>query len=755
MSTLTNKVESADGTQHPISGDQVIEHKTTPEARQHHVLSEALSEALRTNSVADMPRLSPFAACLAPLLEALGWRDYAQDLISALPHFEDELELVDFRNIMVNLGYDSHVKPAAKALAKEELMPCLFVDDQGNPFILLKRDGFRVEAWSGKERQKITLTLGALNALAGRMFLFTQSKQAYAQTVSGDQGRSWFGGIYRRFKPAIGQLVAMTLLINLIAMVVPVFIMLVYDKVIGAESEAALPFMIIGVVLVLAADLVVRYFRGRMLGHLAGRMDYLIAVEAFKQIIALPTSMTERASISAQLTRLRQFDSLRDFCTGANASVLLDLPFIPLLMGLAALLAGWVSVVPVVAMIVLALFAMLWVPVGEAHIRHTGTAKNDKQRILIESLEGRQEIKGAAAETTWLERFREYSGESSQANYSAAAHSAVMGAVAQAVLMATMLAILVVGSYGVMEGTTTVGALIAVMVLVSRILSPAQQAFLSLSRLRQVFSSVRQLNQLMTLQTEKNTHAAPFDHEAVQGVVEFDRVTFRYGAQDDPALLGVAFVANAGQLTVVAGDTGSGKSTLAKLLSGLYRPQSGNIRLDGADIRQLNTQDLRKALAYVPQKTELFRGTIAQNIRLGNCLATDDDLREVCRMVGVWNDIERLPQGIDTVLGDERTSQLPPGFNYAISMARAFVSSAQIVLLDEPGSSLDHSGDRRLRRLLQALKGKKTVLLISHRPSHLRMADQVVVLNKGAVQHVGDAETALQVLVGGQPNGGQ
>lgn len=234
----------------------------------------------------------------------------------------------------------------------------------------------------------------------------------------------------------------------------------------------------------------------------------------------------------------------------------------------------------------------------------------------------------------------------------------------------------------------------------------------------------------------------------LRGRIGVDRVSFRYGPDQDPAILGITFDVNPGELLAIIGHTGSGKSTILKLIAGMYKPQAGSLTIDELDMRQLNAMDLRRAIAYVPQETKMFHGSIAQNMRLNNVLATDEELRSAAEEAGVLNDILRLPEGFDTRIGDNKIDHLPPGFLRALSMARAFVSPARILLLDEPGASLDDESDLRFVTQLKQLHGKRTIIMVSHRPSHIRLADKVVLLDQGSVQFVGPADQGISKLLG-------
>ncbi|OQX30659.1 MAG: hypothetical protein B0D94_10070 [Candidatus Sedimenticola endophacoides] len=251
----------------------------------------------------------------------------------------------------------------------------------------------------------------------------------------------------------------------------------------------------------------------------------------------------------------------------------------------------------------------------------------------------------------------------------------------------------------------------------------------------------------MSLEAEPQTGRSALMLNEVEGRINIDRVSFRYGPNQDPALLGVSFSVEPGEMVAIMGQTGSGKSTLIKLIAGMYRAQAGAVLLNKFDIRQLNAMDLRRSIAYVPQQAKLFHGTIAQNLRLNNVMATDEELRQACAEAGVLDAILNMPQGFDTRIGDKSTERLPPGFIRELSMARAFLRPARIILLDEPGASLDMESDQRFMERIRRLKGKKTIIMVSHRPSHARLADKVVILDQGAVAFIGKPDEAVQLIL--------
>ena len=708
------------------------------------IVSEMLAKALRNDQTEVFNTASPYAACLMPLLQELGWHNYARELVESLPHYAEQFDLIDLRNVLVTLGYESIAQKTRIESIKDELYPCLFLSRDGTIYVLLEREENSVRYFDAQQQEYISADI---LWDYGTAYLFTDTHPTHGVSRADAADTEWFTKLLQRFKHMIKHLLGITFIINLVALIVPLFIMMIYDKVIGAKSPDTLPYLVSGVVILLLSDLVLRLLRARLLGSVAGRLDYLIGVETFRHMILLPPLFTERSTVAAQLSRLKQFDSVRDFFTGPNAAIVLELPFVFLFIIVIGVLAGPIAVIPLAMVAAFIVLGLLWIPSLNQKILRSGKTRTDKHRILMQTLNGRSEIKAIGGETVWWERFREVSGEAVMANYQTLVGNGIMSSIAQGMMTLSGVAVIGLGTLSVIAGEMTIGALIATMALVWRVLSPLQSAFLSFSKFQHTLKAIKQINQLMRLKIERHTGQSGLMLSELQGSMKIDRVSFRYGPEMDPALLGVAFEIKAGEMVAVVGNTGSGKSSLLKLIAGMYRPQGGSISIDDLDMRQLNAMDLRRAIAYVPQETKLFYGSIAQNMRLNNGMATDKELEEAASEAGILQEIQNLPKGFDTLVGDSATDRMPPGFLRSLSMARAFVSPARILLLDEPGASLDEASDRRFIEQINKLKGKRTIIMVSHRPSHIRLADKAVLLTNGSINFIGPAEQAITKLL--------
>ncbi|HHQ13915.1 MAG TPA: ATP-binding cassette domain-containing protein [Chromatiales bacterium] len=675
-------------------------------------------ELLERNGMNNVGGDPVYVACLMPLLEGLGWETFTRELLEALPHFAGGFELIELRNVLANLGYDSHSRRQTLRDIRDELLPCLFIADNGDVLVLLGEDSSGMRCFDARAQRYVECPV---DSTRGTAYLFTNNREQDQSAPRAKNAPSWFGNLLRRFRGLVVHLLAMTLFVNLVALIVPLFIMMVYDKVIGARSIDTLPMMLAGLGVAIGTDLGMRVLRARILGRVAGRLEYLIGVASFRQILLLPPGFTEKSAVNAQLSRLRQFDSIRDFFTGATAGVILDLPFTLLFLGVIGILAGWIALIPLLTLCAYFLFGLFWFPGINARVLRAGRARTERQRLLMETLTGRREIKGAAAESSWAERYREVSGEAVTSQYETAKATAILNSVAQALMALSGTAVLAFSTLKVIDHEMSIGGLIAVMALVWRVLSPMQSLFLSYTKLDQILQTIQQINQLMKLPVERDTAKSALLMPEIKGHICFDRVSLRYSADQDPALLGVSFKVEPGQLLAITGTTGAGKSTILKLIAGMYQPQGGALLLDNTDIRQMNPIDLRRSIAYVPQQPRLFYGSIAQNIRLPNMLATDEELHAAAEKAGVLDTILAMPEGFETRIGDGSINQLPPGFVQGLCMARAHIRNAPIILLDEPGASLDYEADANFMQQLKRMKGERTMVMISHRPSHIRL----------------------------------
>ena len=683
------------------------------------------------------------AACLEPLLAALAWRGTARQRVEAM--VRGCTDVFDLRNTMANLEFVSSVEPGRLSDIDYRLLPCLFVAPGGEPLVVIE---------TGKEPD----TLNCFDGTAGRVVSITdldQTGEIYffsldeAQIENSDKPRGgWLRNIIARFEGTFTRLLGLSFFLSVLAVLPAFFVLAIYDRVLATRDYSTLYYFAGGILFVLICDAGLRVVRGAILARVGARLDYIIGSSAIRKLLSLPLAMLEMASVGGQVSRLREFEGLRTAFTGPAVLSLLELPFVFVFMLAIAAIGGWLALLPVA-------LAFVMIGAGVLAVRYTREAANrsariygDQQSLLVEIIVNAQAIKAGAAEAIWIERFRERSAQTAFTNLKQARIAALADNFAYSINQVAGAATLAVGTLIALGGGLSVGALIASMTLVWRMLGPLQSLFVTLTRSKEVAGAITGIDQLMGMPSEGQTERAATRTSRGRkyaGRISLDRVLMRYVPYHEPAIAGVSLEIKPGQIVAITGGNGSGKSTLLKLIAGLYQPQVGAITIDGVDIRQVDPLDLRQSLAYLPQQSDLFSGSIADNLRLASPGASDDDLRVAAAKAGLLAEIDALPEGFATMADDELPARLVRG----IVLARSFLADSSVVLLDEPGIAVDADGQDLLIPQLDAMRGRSTVIFVTHHPAHIVAADRVIVLRQGAIVHDGAPKALMTKLAQG------
>lgn len=700
---------------------------------------------LAENVLARFAVPTDLANCLIALLTALDWRGDLKHVAEALPHFAETLDLTGFRNVMANLNYLS--RPDALTLGEIDprLMPCLFIPEGGAALILLKRDkDGGVLAFDGEKALIETLALD--KRTRGAAYFFQPASEESEELLARQRQVGWFRAIAERFRPLLWQIFSLTFFINLMALASPLFVMSVYDRVVPTGSMSTLAWLLVGIALALTVEHVLSSMRSKAVAYLGGRLDYIFGNAVFQRILSLSAAFTERATVGAQVARLKEFEAVRDFFNGPMAFVVFEIPFVVLFMAVLTAIGGSAVLIVILAAAVFSVIGKISYPLLQRSSSLAGRSMGRRSEFLTETVEKLRVIKNGGYERVWLERFRQISGKAATSEFQSGQIQIVVSTIANTVTMVSGLSVIAFSVYKVLDNEMTTGGVVAAMILVWRVLSPLQTACVSLPRFERVVNSVKQIDSLMNLKPEREIKAETRPVARLRGHVVFSRVSFRYTAETDPALVGVSFEAKPGEVIGLIGPNGSGKSTVLKLIAGLYQPQAGSIRVDNHDLRQIDPVDLRTSMAYVPQTCSVFFGTIAQNLRLASPTALDEELRIAANQARVLDDILGLPDGFNTKLGDSRSDHFSASFMQRLSLARAYLKRAPIMLFDEPVTGLDAASDTYFINMVNALRGHSTIFIVTHRPSHLAAADKVLVFQNGYLRLAGSAQDVVKQI---------
>ncbi|MBI5162612.1 MAG: ATP-binding cassette domain-containing protein, partial [Magnetospirillum sp.] len=695
-------------------------------------------ERLSVAVIGHFPRTSDLALCLTALLKASDWRGGVGPLVEALPHGDDSLDLDGLRRVMGNLGFTGDRRATTLKAVDPSQLPALFLPRDGAALVLVRAEaGKGLFVFDGGQGRTAWL---AADAAAGELYVFRRSEPSAAPR----DGARWLRSPMRAGRPALALAAALSVALNLLALAAPLLAVGIYDHWIPDGDLARLPLLAVGLLLALALEGVLRFVRARLLAALGGRWAVMVGGAVFRRIVALPAWVAEQTALDRRMRWLRDVETLRH-----GGLALLAFEGGASLVFVAALgaIEPWLTVVAVVALAAFVLLGLLAQPRGAALAAAAARAGAARQEFLADALTKMRAIRQSGAESRWLGRFRTLSAEAADTDRRWREHEARVAVAGYALGQGTVLAAAVVGALGVIEGAAS-GLVVAAMLVTARLVAPLQSGFASVAPLTRAAAALRRIDRLMREGSEGEAAAARQTPRSFAGEIQFSRASFRYAREAEPAVLGASLLVEPGRMVAITGPNGAGKSTLLKLATGLYPPQAGSVRIDGIDLRERSAADLRALVSYAPQRAEVFSGTIADNLRLAHPGASEDELRWAAVLAGLNDDVLVLPAGFETMLGDAAGESLPNGFRQRLSLARTYLKPAKVLLFDEPGNGLDAAGDRLFQAAIAALRRHATIVIVSHRPSHLRLADAVVTMEGGCIRTAGGVAQKETVVMG-------
>lgn len=686
---------------------------------------EKLQTGLAEGQFGGLPQSNDAAYALLQILKNLGWRPSVEEFARAMPHFPDEFGVVELREIVSRLGFDSTRRKVKYEQISDSNLPALCVKDD-KIYVLTKDSQGRIFALNPKTRRPEKIRWS-------NKFCLVSFVAAPIGENATRAPKNWLAHHVRRFNVEIIQLLGLTFVINLMVLATSFAVMSIYDKVIPVAAIDTLTAIMIALMMASCFELTFRHLKSRLIGHTTGRLEYLLGSAIFSKLLTLPVAMITNTPVGDQISRLRQFEAVRDLFSGPFVAVGLELPFVIMFMVGLFVVAGPLGFVPLALMCVYAIIGLLMVGPIKRQSERSSQSQRDHYQLTLETASNLRQIRSYGCEDIWLDRLAEKTAASAAARRKAGMAQRFLSTISSSAVPIAGAATVVIGAVLVIEQQMTVGMLIGAMIVIWRVLAPIQQLFLMFTRYTEIGQMVGQIDQMMRLPTAETVAETPMKRR-FDGEISFDRVSFRYQGAADSSLQGVSFTVKPGELIAICGHSGAGKSTVLRMILDLYRPQSGTIHVDGINVRQIARNELRAAIGYVPQKPALFHGTIAQNLRLSNPGATDECLRRVCAEIGILDSIDQLDKGLNTLLDHAQQEALPGGFRQALTIAQALLRDPKILLLDEPAKTLDHDLERALVKCIEARRGRTTIIMATHRPSHVRLADRAMVLSRGSLE---------------------
>lgn len=560
--------------------------------------------------------------------------------------------------------------------------------------------------------------------------------------------RHWFWGALADQWAVYRDVLAAALLINVIALAMPLFSMNVYDRVVPNRAMETLWVLALGVILLIGVDLTLRLLRGHFIDLASARIDMELSAKIMERVLGVRME-SRPAAVGAFSSNLRSFETVRDFITSASVTAFIDLPFAFIFIFVIAIIA-WQLVLPVLlAIVVVVIYAYVLQHKMHALSETTYRAGALRNATLIESLSALETIKTQGAESVMQSRWEKSVAFVSRVNNQMRFLSAAATSGAMEIQQLVNIVVIIAGVYLIGEGKLSMGGMIACTMLASRAVAPLGQMVGLLMQYHNAKVSLASLDQVMAKPVERPADATFVHRPELKGNIEFRDVEFSYPGSAIAALKGMSCKINEGEKVVVIGRIGSGKTTLQKLLLGLYQPTGGAVAVDGVDVRQLDPADLRRNIGYVSQDVTLFYGTLRDNIVIGAPYADDAAVVAAAEAAGLTDFVNRHPDGFDMMIG-ERGDSLSGGQRQSVAIARAFLMDPPILLLDEPTSSMDFSSEQQFKQKLKIMAAHKTVLIVTHRNSLLDLATRVIVVDDGRIVADGPRDQVIQALQSGR-----
>lgn len=555
---------------------------------------------------------------------------------------------------------------------------------------------------------------------------------------------AWFRDTLRHSRWLYSDALLASLLINLLGLMVPLFVMQTYDRVVPNQAVSTLWVLVAGLFIGTAFEMVLRMVRAHLLDQAGKKTDLILSATLFERITGM--SMKARpATIGGFAQSIHDFQGLREFLTAVTLTSIIDLPFVALMLVVVGLLGGWLVVIPLIAFPLAVGFALI------IQVRLRDTVEKSlslgavRQALLIETLGGLETLKANGAESERQYHWEQTNGAIARLDAHARNLSSLASNGTLFIQQFCGMATIVAGVYSIIAGNLSVGALVATYMLGSRVLAPLGQIAGLITRYQQAQLTMRSTDALMALPQERQAEQQALEHTSLKGGVAVSHVSFRYPGQTAAALNDVNLTLQPGERIGIVGRSGSGKSTLGRLLMGFYHPDEGQVLLDNLDLRQLDIADLRSQIGYVAHDLPLLAGSLRDNLTLGARHVSDARMLEVAELTGVTELARQHPQGFDRPVG-ERGQLLSGGQRQAVLLARALLLEPPILILDEPTSHMDNSSEEQLRqRLLDWVPGK-TVLLVTHRTSMLSLVDRLLVLDNGKIVADGPKDAVIDAL---------
>ena len=542
----------------------------------------------------------------------------------------------------------------------------------------------------------------------------------------------WFWGSLFQGKWLYSQVLVAAAISNFLGLSTSLFIMVVYDRVVPNEAIESLIALTVGVLIALAFDFIIKTLRAQFVDRAGKRADARMSRLIFDKILNMRLD-NRRQKSGAMASIVREFDTLREFFTSATLVAVVDLPFIFLFIWIISLIAGPLALVPIIA-VPLVIMSGIVIQPFLARIAESSMETNmSKQSVLVETLNGLETVQATGSGRLMRRRFEEASDAQSNLGLKSRMLSNFAINSAASTQQLAQIATIFYGVFLIQDGAITMGAMIAAVILGGRTLAPLSQLASAMSRANGARQAYRALSAVMNDESaQQDQTRSRLSRPHLEGNIEFKSVSYTFPGASSAIIRNLSLKIPAGQKVAIVGRMGSGKSTMSRMIAGLIEPSEGAVLIDGVDLRQIDKSDVRRNVGVMLQDTWLFSGTVKENLQMGFYEYDDAHVLNIAKISGVDDFVASHPQGYDMELR-ERGEGLSGGQRQSINLARALLHDPNLLVLDEPTSSMDTATEKSVIGRLKVWAGTRTLVMVTHRNTLLELADRVLVMDQGAV----------------------
>ncbi len=677
--------------------------------------------------------MNPAKKAIIPLLDALKWQGDNSKIREAVVEENGEMDTELLLETMANLNFKNFKLGHLSGNDYLNVVFPLMIDTGSNYYVLVNiDDDFALVFDCNQEKYR----QAEIKSLRGEAYAF-QYAQDIAESLIQPQG-NWFNKLLYRFRLAFAQVALLTFLLTLLNLLLPVFVILMFDRMLTSDNITPLLIIFGGVLIYLISSYFLNSIRSSLLNYTSTRMGNIVLSQTYTRLMYLSPSYTETASPTSQMSRIKDFENIKHFIISGGFVSAFDLLFSPIYIIALIFIGGWIGVVPLVTLAVLIIIGLILRPFHKLKMERVSETSSKRQQSLLEILNNTDKIKSSGIKNVWLNRMKRHIGNHIESNYELSGYISTTNNVSYFVTNFSVLIMIYGGVMQVFAGNMSTGLLMGTLILAWKTMNPIRGAFSMAVQINGLLKSINQINRFMKLPQDNNLKTTMITNKEIKGHIRFIDVSIKYNPTSSPALLGVSFEAKPLEIVGITGHDGAGKSTILKLILGMYHPQAGRIIIDDMNIKQMEPLSLRRSISYASERDLLLTSTIRDCFRSYKPDIEDEDIIYLCEQTGFMEYMKLYNYSLDTFLSTKELQKMSSASKKLLNLARMLARRAKIYLVDEMEDHLDRDTINKMLDLIirTAKQNNATVIVSSKDEGILSRCNKVIKLESGRAKKI-------------------